>query len=158
MTPFDMSNTPASQTDAFWRTVRLEDMSKTQWESLCDGCGRCCLQKLEDEDTGEVCYTALSCRHLDTDSCRCKIYPQRATVAPECIHLTINDIPEFHWLPSTCAYRLVSEGKDLPEWHPLVSGTPETVHLAGISVQQRVMSEDRVPEDDWEEYIIHWID
>ncbi|OYW57557.1 MAG: hypothetical protein B7X99_02890 [Rhizobiales bacterium 17-65-6] len=122
----------------FWRRKALTDMTPQEWESLCDGCGRCCLVKLEDEDTGEIAYTDVACRLLDAGSCRCSDYPNRQAHVPDCVRLTPEVVLEIGWLPPTCGYRLVSEGKDLPSWHPLVSGTPDSVHEAGISVRGRV--------------------
>lgn len=142
----------------FWRTVPLAEMTPYQWELVCDGCGKCCLQKLEDEDTGEIYYTDLSCRLLDNHSCRCTDYPHRLARVPECLDLKPGQIGEFHWLPATCAYRLLAEGADLPDWHPLISGTPESVHTARMSVRGRCQSETQVPERDWEEHIIQWVD
>jgi len=121
----------------FWRTKSLKDMTDGEWESLCDGCGRCCLVKLEDEDSAAVAYTDVSCVLLDRDSCRCSDYPNRQSKVPDCVRLTPDAVEEIGWLPLTCGYRLVDEGKDLPWWHPLVSGSPETVHTAGISVRGR---------------------
>jgi hypothetical protein len=122
----------------FWRTVPLEEMSTAQWESLCDGCGRCCLVKLEDEDTGKIHATDVACRLFDAGTCRCRNYENRTTAVPDCVGLTPQAVRELKWLPPTCGYRLVAEGKDLPWWHPLVSGTPETVVEAGVSVKGRV--------------------
>ena len=140
----------------FWRK-KLEDMSVPEWESLCDGCGRCCLVKLEDEDTQEVYFTSVSCRLLDASTCRCSDYPGRKAKVPDCIKLTPQIIGEVNWLPPTCGYRLVQEGKDLPWWHPLVSGSPETVHLAGVSVRGRVAGmEDQVPVDALPDYMVSW--
>lgn len=140
----------------FWRTKRLDEMSAVEWESLCDGCGRCCLNKLEDWDTGEVVFTSVACRLLDGDSCRCKDYENRQATVPDCIQLTVEGVDEIGWLPPTCAYRLVDEGRDLYWWHYLVSGDPETVHQAGISARGRTVSEDDVPVDDFEDYVVDW--
>ncbi|WP_422138595.1 YcgN family cysteine cluster protein [Endozoicomonas sp. ALC020] len=141
-------------TTPFWQTQSLEQMTPEEWESLCDGCGRCCLQKLEDEETGEVHNTSLACQLLDIHSCRCSDYEHRKEKVPQCLKLTAGDIPHFHWLPDTCAYRLLAEGKSLFDWHPLISGNPNSVHLAGISVRAFAQSETSVPEEDWEDYII----
>ncbi len=137
----------------FWLEKKLTEMSTEEWESLCDGCGLCCLHKLEDYDTGEVSYTNVACRLLNTTSCQCKNYQHRRTMVPDCVVLTPDQISEFHWLPQTCAYRVLSEGKDLAPWHPLVSGSPNTVHEAGISVQGRV-----IPEQDAGDFENHIVD
>lgn len=141
----------------FWQRKRLDEMTPGEWESLCDGCGKCCLAKLEDEDTGEVYYTDLACRYMDQDTCGCTVYPNRLEKVPACTVLTPETIDDYHWLPYTCAYRTLAEGRPLPDWHPLRSGDPASVHEAGVSVRYRVMSEEQVPEEDWEEHIIHWI-
>ncbi len=133
---------------AFWRVTPLEQMSKPEWESLCDGCARCCLVKFEDIDTGATLFTSAACKMLELGSCRCKDYPNRASVVPDCVPLHPNNVRELHWLPPTCAYRLVGEGKDLPWWHPLQSGDPETVHQAGISVKDQVISEEGLTEEE----------
>ncbi|WP_417316633.1 YcgN family cysteine cluster protein [Emcibacter sp.] len=138
----------------FWKTTSLELMSQEEWESLCDGCGMCCLHKLQDDESEEIAYTDVACRVLDLETCRCKHYPVRQVVVPQCITLTPDMIPEFKWLPATCAYRLVAEGKDLYPWHPLISGDPESVHKAGISVRGRVVSERDVL--DYEDHIVEW--
>ena len=126
----------------FWRRKKLTEMSQEEWESLCDGCGKCCLNKLEWIDTGEVEYTDVACRLLDLETCRCQNYVDRTKHVPDCLVLSPIAVDTLSWLPSTCAYRLVAEGHDLHWWHPLVSGSTETVHLAGISVRNKAISED----------------
>lgn len=141
----------------FWQRKRLEDMTASEWESLCDGCGKCCLEKLEDDQTGDVYYTDLSCSQMDTATCQCRSYENRQQVVPGCTVLTPDNIHQFHWLPTTCAYRTLAEDRPLPDWHPLRSGDPDSVHEAGVSVAHRVMPASEVPEQDWEEHIIHWV-
>ena len=138
----------------FWEKKPLQAFTQEEWESLCDGCGKCCLQKLEDENTGKIHYTRIACRLLDTDTCQCSDYLNRKQRVPECIQLTPGDLRHFHWLPETCAYRLVYEGKPLYRWHPLLSGNRESVHEAGASVKAIALSELSVPEEAWEDYII----
>ncbi len=141
--------------ERFWEHVPLKNLTPREWEALCDGCGRCCLNKLEDPDTGEVALTRVACRLLDNETCRCGQYDIRHQIVPECITMTPASIAEHaYWLPETCAYRLLWEGKALYDWHPLISGTPETVHAAGISVQGWTVPEFEVHEDDWEDFII----
>ena len=142
----------------FWRTKTLEEMSRAEWESLCDGCGRCCLIKLIDEDTDEVHFTRLACKLLDSGSCRCTDYENRKKKVPDCVKIDARKVRKLKWLPKTCAYRLLAEGKDLAWWHPLVSGDSETVHQAGISVRGAVISEELVPLDTLDEYLIDWIE
>jgi uncharacterized cysteine cluster protein YcgN (CxxCxxCC family) len=147
---------PAPETP-FWKTKSLEDMSNSEWESLCDGCGRCCLSKLEDEDTGEIYFTHVGCRLLDGASCRCHDYENRSEKVEDCVRLTPQTVREINWLPPTCGYRLVKEGRDLYWWHPLLSGDPDTVHSAGISVRGRVrFSEETVPDSELEDHIVKW--
>jgi uncharacterized cysteine cluster protein YcgN (CxxCxxCC family) len=139
----------------FWHRVPLSELTRDEWEALCDGCGKCCLNKLEDEDTGEVALTRVACRLLDGESCRCSQYPIRHQFVPECIVLTPETlVTNMYWLPQTCAYRLRAEGRPLYDWHPLVSGDRGSVHLAGVSVQGITIPEFEVDEDDWEELII----
>ena len=138
----------------FWQTKTLKQMSKQEWESLCDGCARCCLHKLEDEDTDEVYYTDIHCRYLDKGDCSCTVYETRNVKVPECIWLTPEQAESFHWLPDTCAYRLIAEGKSLYDWHPLVSGDPNTVHTSEISLQGKGVPDDKVPEEEWQSHII----
>ena len=138
----------------FWEEKSLEDMTSEEWESLCDGCGRCCLNKLEDERTGKILYTNVACRLLDPDTCRCANYADRQRFVPDCRRLTPQNVSTIPWLPSTCAYRVLAEGKSLEWWHPLVSGDPNTVLEAGISVKGRVVSERDT--DDLEDYVVDW--
>lgn len=131
----------------FWKRKKLHEMTPEEWESLCDGCARCCTVKIEDEDTGEVAQTAVSCRLLDVHTCRCTNYAQRTELVPGCVVMTQEYARDLPWLPETCAYRLIARGQDLYDWHPLVSGDPESVHRAGISVQEKVVSEELVDDD-----------
>jgi len=141
----------------FWKRKTLSDMSAREWESLCDGCGRCCLNKLEDEDTGETHFTNVGCKLLDGESCRCKDYKNRKAKVRDCVQLTPRGVKRIVWLPPTCAYKLLAQGKDLYWWHPLVSGDPETVHAAGISVRGRVAaSETDVADEDLVNWIVKW--
>ena len=132
----------------FWKTKSLSDMSREEWESLCDGCGRCCLNKLEDEDTGRYLYTRVACKLLDLETCRCTDYANRQAKVPDCVALTPENVGSLGWLPATCAYRLLDEGKSLPWWHPLVSGRTETVAEAGITVAGEAYSEEGITVDE----------
>lgn len=138
--------------EPFWKRKSLTEMTRAEWESLCDGCGRCCLHKLEDVDTGEVHYTRVACRLLDLQSCRCGDYSRRTARVSDCEVLSPDNLAQLSWLPATCAYRLLSEGSELPSWHPLVSGDPESVHRAGISVRAMAVGEMEV--DDLEDYLL----
>ena len=126
---------------AFWEDKTLEEMTPAEWEALCDGCGRCCLMKLEDEDTGDIYVSDVRCRLLDGESCKCTDYPNRLQLVPDCIKLTPENVRTIDWIPVTCAYRRIAEGKGLAWWHPLVSGDPETVHTAGVSMRGQTVSE-----------------
>ena len=142
---------------AFWQRKKLRELTEKEWESLCDGCGLCCLQKIQFEDVddgGAIHYTRVACKLLDQTSCRCKDYSRRRELVPDCVQLTPSDAEAFLWLPKTCSYRLLSEGKDLPEWHHLVCGDRRAVHRAGISRSGRMVCETAVEEDDWQDYII----
>ncbi len=139
----------------FWEKVPLQRMTPAEWEALCDGCGKCCLNKLEDPDTGEVALTRVACKLLDDETCRCTRYDIRHQIVPECITMTPASLREHaYWLPETCAYRLLAEGRPLPGWHPLVTGDPDSVHRAGVSVRRMTVPEFEVDVDEWEEFII----
>lgn len=144
---------PAGATP-FWKAKPLERMTRAEWESLCDGCGRCCLHKLRDEDTDAVAHTNVACRLLNTETCRCADYANRRAWVPDCVKLTPRRLAKIDWLPPTCAYRALAEGRDLAWWHPLVSGDPETVHQAGVSVRGKAIRErDAGP---FEHHIVQW--
>jgi len=140
----------------FWETVPLAGMTTTEWEALCDGCGKCCMIKMEDEDEPElIAYTNIACRLFDEKTCRCTSYALRSTLVPTCIQLTPDSIGEARpWMPSTCAYRLLAEGLPLPEWHPLLTGDPNSVHITGNSMQNGTVPEYEVDEDDWYDYVV----
>ncbi|MEM8554613.1 MAG: YcgN family cysteine cluster protein [Pseudomonadota bacterium] len=141
--------------DRFWERHRLDQLTQDEWEALCDGCGKCCLNKLEDPDTAEIAFTRVACRLLDGDSCRCANYEKRKTYVPECVVLTPKTLPDVaYWMPSTCAYRLLFQNQPLPDWHPLISGTAQSVHDAGQSVQGWTVSEASIDDEDWEDFII----
>jgi uncharacterized protein len=148
----------ADDAGSFWHRKSLAQMTDSEWESLCDGCGRCCLVKLEDaDDSSHTYFTDVRCRLLDTETCRCGDYANRTRKVKDCVRLTPRNVKRIVWLPPTCAYRLLAEGRDLYWWHPLVSGDPDTVHQAGISVRGRVAaSEDEVRDDDLEDHIVGW--
>jgi len=145
-TPTPTASSPLSATPSlpehFWQGADLAELSEAQWESLCDGCARCCLHKVEDEHSRSVFYTRVACRLLDCDSCRCRDYPHRTRQVPRCLHITPQNLASLcAWLPPSCAYRLLAEGKPLPDWHPLVSGDPDSVHRARISVRHLAIPE-----------------
>ena len=141
---------------AFWDDKSLEEMSAAEWEALCDGCGRCCLMKLEDEDTGEIYNSDVRCRLLNGDTCRCSDYKNRQAKVKDCIKLTPQNVTEIDWIPRSCAYRRIAEGRGLAWWHPLVSGDPETVVTAGVSVRGRTVAEGEVVPGTWEEHVAEW--
>ena len=137
----------------FWKTKTLEEMTDAEWESLCDGCGRCCLHKLRhDDDT--LSFTNVACRLLNLETAQCSDYARRKRRVPDCVRLTPADVRSIDWLPPSCAYRRVADGKDLQWWHPLVSGRPETVHEAGVSIRGRAVDERRAGA--LEEHIVDW--
>lgn len=139
----------------FWETVPLSKMTPAEWEALCDGCGKCCLNKLEYDDTGEVVYTCVACRLFDNATSGCSDYANRKAHVPECVVLTPKTLKKSaYWMPSTCAYKLLWQGHPLPDWHPLVTGDPDSTHKAGQSMRGRTVSELTVPEEDWEDHLI----
>jgi uncharacterized cysteine cluster protein YcgN (CxxCxxCC family) len=140
----------AAEQNQFWKTKKLKEMTKAEWESLCDGCGLCCLHNFRDGKTGKIKIIAVSCRFLDTSTCRCLIYHTRKQINPDCVSLSPDKIRQIKRLPYTCAYRSLEEGRKLECWHPLVSGDPNTVHESGISVRHKVVSGNHVHQDDLE--------
>ena len=143
-------------TDAYWKRKSLSEMTDEEWEGLCDGCALCCMHKLEDEETGEVYYTDVACRLLDLESCRCSDYPRRHAKVPDCVKIELETMGDGSWLPGTCAYRRLAEGRPLAWWHPLVSGSSETVHEAGISVRGKCVSEKLIAEEDLWGAVVRW--
>src|SRR5271167_3867759 len=151
------TNQGGSDEVPFWRRKSLAEMTDSEWESLCDGCGKCCLNKLEEEGTDRTFYTDVGCRLLDGESCRCRDYANRLDQVEDCVRLTPKSLKTISWLPPSCAYVLLDEGKNLYWWHPLVSGDPETVHIAGVSVRGRVgASEANVPDADLQDHVVSW--
>jgi len=144
--------------EPFWRSKTLDQMSREEWESLCDGCAKCCLVKLEDEDTGEIEPTDVACRLLELGTCRCGDYANRKRKVSDCVILTPKNVGELRWMPSTCAYRLVHEGRDLYPWHHLVCGDRDAVHRAGASIKGRVVSERDVSDEELLDHVIDWLD
>lgn len=140
----------------FWKIKTLAEMTTEEWESLCDNCGKCCLNKLEDEDTGEIFFTSVVCDLIDLESCLCSRYSERTKLVPECLDLKQHDFSEYNWLPSTCAYRLLTDGKPLPDWHPLISGSKESVKEAGVSINSYAMKESDI--DHLEDHVIEWLE
>ncbi|QMU62568.1 MAG: YcgN family cysteine cluster protein [Gammaproteobacteria bacterium] len=139
----------------FWKTKTLVEMSQKEWESLCDGCGKCCLIKLEDAETKELFYTDVACHLLDENTCQCKDYKHRRKLVDDCLQLEVDDVEEFKWLPKSCSYRRLHEGRGLPKWHYLISGDRSTVHKKKKSVKNRVISETEVMEV--AEHIVYWV-
>ena len=140
----------------FWEDKSLDEMSPAEWEALCDGCGRCCLVKLEDEESGEIITSDVRCRLLDGDTCRCKDYPDRQRQVPDCIKLTPQNVVTTSWIPATCAYRRLAEGRGLAWWHPLITGEMQTIEDVGVSVRGRTVSETEVKPGDWENHAVDW--
>jgi len=144
------------QKTPFWKEKSLGEMSQSEWESLCDNCGKCCCIRLEDEDNGNIYITDVACKLFNPETCKCTDYANRSVKVPDCVTLTPDNVDQLHWMPKTCAYRLVAEGKDLPEYHHLVSGSDDSIHLAGMSVQNAVVSEILVKEEDQPHRIVIW--
>lgn len=140
----------------WWDDKPLEAFNKEEWEALCDGCGRCCLLKLEDEDEGLIFPANVRCTLLDGDTCGCKDYPNRQKLVPDCIKLDPEKVRTIQWIPTSCAYRRIAEGRGLAWWHPLVSGSPDTVHEVGVSIRGKTVSEEEANTDDWESHIVEW--
>ena len=137
----------------YWETIPLSDMTPEEWEGLCDGCGKCCLNKLEDIDTGELLFTRVACRLFDDSTCRCANYTERKRLVPECVVLTPDTLDEIaYWMPESCAYRRLYQGKGLPDWHPLVTGDAASTHRAGMSVLGQTVPEHAIDIEDWEDY------
>jgi uncharacterized cysteine cluster protein YcgN (CxxCxxCC family) len=145
---------PKADAEPFWQAKRLDQMTEAEWESLCDGCGRCCLHKLRDEDSGALSYTNVACRLLDTTSCQCSNYANRRDFVPDCVSLTAKMVRELDWLPPSCAYRRLSEGRGLAPWHPLITGDKFSPHAAGASVAGRVISEEHA--GNLEYHLVDW--
>lgn len=141
---------------SFWKTKTLEEMSPTEWESLCDGCAKCCLLKLEDEDSGEIAYTRLHCKLLDGETCKCSNYAERKAHVPDCVILTPKTVSELKWMPPSCAYKVLYEGGDLPDWHHLVCGDTSRIHREGHSVMGRTVSEETVLEETQIDWVVDW--
>ncbi len=141
----------------FWKNYPLDQLTNPEWEALCDGCGLCCLVKLQDEDDGMVVYTKVACKLLNTKTAQCGDYPNRLKFVPDCLQLTPELVPTLHWLPSSCAYKRLALHQKLPRWHPLLTGTPKTVREARKSVAGRCISEMEIDPEDIEEYVVRWV-
>ena len=140
----------------FWETVALANMAPDEWEAICDGCAKCCLVKLEDEDDGTVYFTDVHCFLLEAGSCRCGDYANRTARVPDCVVLAPARLEDVHWMPTSCSYRLLAEGRGLAAWHPLVAGDGEAVHRAGLSVRGRSVPETAVAADELEDRVVDW--
>lgn len=144
--------------EAFWLNVGLDELSHEEWEALCDGCGLCCLHKLEDEDTGDIAVTDVACKFFDIDVCRCKDYTHRHAMEVDCVQLDAQTANNYHWLPETCAYRRMAKGRALPYWHYLVSGDRSLVHKLEVSAKHQAVTYDVAEHDDWQERVLRWVD
>ncbi len=141
----------------FWE-LPLDDLNTAEWESLCDGCGRCCLKKFADEDSDEIVYTRVVCRYFDEQSSQCGCYEDRSALVPDCLDVRKMDLEKSNWMPDSCAYRLRFEGKELFDWHPLIAGSREKMAAAGILLEGRVISEEHVHPEGFDEHIIRWVE
>ena len=144
----------SDSSQSFWKTKSLSELTAVEWESLCDGCAKCCVHKLEDEDTGEIHYTCVACRMLDVNTCRCTDYPHRHELVPDCAVLSADASEHFQWMPETCAYRLLHEGKSLPDWHPLITKNPASGHEHGASARKKLIPEFLAEEEYLQKYIV----
>ena len=144
-----------SSSEPFWEVKSFDEMTREEWESLCDGCAKCCLFKIEEDDTGKISFTDIACRLLDIHTCRCQVYEHRSEIVKDCIHLTPETIHDVHWLPESCAYRRLLEGRGLARWHPLVSGDRESIHQADISVLGKVVSEKDIDLSEIEDRVVY---
>jgi hypothetical protein len=142
----------------FWETKSFDKLNREEWDALCDGCGRCCLLKIEDQDNGDLFYTNVVCEFHDSEHCRCTAYQHRSSLVPDCIKVTPELARDEKWLPDTCAYRLLAERKSLFDWHPLITGDPDSIHQADLSVRDKVVSEKFVHPDELPEHLVHWFD
>ena len=142
----------------FWQHYRLDELNQDEWEALCDGCALCCVHKLEDEDTGDIAVTDISCRYLDLEKCSCTDYSNRHVNVPDCVPFDSEAARSFYWLPDTCAYRCLADERPLPDWHYLISGDSALVHTLGISARSQSISETLVPEDEWQERVVRWVE
>lgn len=143
-----------AQQHQFWLTTPFDQMTEQQWESICDGCAQCCAHKLQDEDTDEIFYTNIVCRYLDSKKCQCSVYSERHTYVPDCIKITPQNAKTLTWIPETCGYKLLANGKSLPDWHPLMTGDPLSVQQANMTVTNKVISEADIVMDDLEDYLV----
>ena len=155
----DSPKTPKNKalpSEPYWKTKNMAEFSRQEWENLCDGCGKCCCIRLEDEETQAIYITDVACKLFDSGACQCSDYPNRSKNVPDCVTLTPNNVDQLHWMPETCAYKLVANGKELPDYHHLVSGSRETIHEVGMSVQNAVQSETDIDDEDIPSHIVIW--
>lgn len=147
----------AKRYQPYWETKTLSQMEEAEWESICDGCGKCCLQKLQDDETNEIYYTDLACQQLNIKSCQCKVYENRFDYVDSCVDLTPKHLDDFVWLPDTCSYKVLHETGKLPDWHPLLIGDHSKMLAQGLTVKDYAINENKVPEEDWETHVIRWV-